>query len=273
MLKLETKLSGTARKRKRSLLGLRVLAAAAAASVTVCGLLAGDAGGSQTTPLASEPGVEQILERMMHADRLTTPQLRNYTSIRKYELENKRFGKKASMTVRMRFRNPGRKEFEVLEEHGSATIRSRVFRRMLATEVETSGDQLREATRITPQNYSFRLLGSETLEGRRSFILEATPRTKNAYLFRGKVWVDAEDWAISRIEGSPAKNPSAWVRRTVFVHRYGKFGPFWLPVHNHSETDVVVFGKTEVNIHYSGYEINHETDNPTTGGGPLSGAH
>lgn len=205
------------------------------------------------------PELEQILDRMMQVDRVTTPKLRDYTSLRKYRLENNRVGKRADMTVRLHFHYPGNKQFEVLEEHGSSIIRNRVLRRMLASEVEASGDALRDATQITPANYSFRLAGTEDLDGRKSYILEATPKSKNTYLFRGRIWVDAEDYAIAKLEGSPAQNPSFWIRRTVFVHRYAKFGPFWLAVSNHSETDALVFGRTDVQIDYFDYRINEDS--------------
>lgn len=223
---------------------------------------------SQSAP-ASTVEVQQILDRMMAADRATISKLRDYTSIRLYRLANQRFGKRADMTVRFHFQYPGLKKFEVLNEHGSGAIRSRVFRRMLASEVEASRDDLRDATQITPNNYSFRLVGSEDLDGRRSYVLEASPRTKNTYLFRGRIWVDAEDYAIAKIEGSPAQNPSFWIRRTAFVHRYAKFGPFWLAVSNRSETDVLVFGRTDVRIDYSDYRINQEpASGPSTGAAP-----
>lgn len=193
---------------------------------------------------------------MMEADRVVTPQLRHYTSTRRYWLENKRFGQRAEMTVRMTFRHPGQKEFEVISEKGSGAIRSRVFRKMIESEIEASSGEMRDATHITPRNYSFRLIGTEELEGRKAFVLEAVPKTKNKFLFRGKIWVDAEDYAIARIEGSPAQNPSFWVRKTTFVHRYAKFGPFWLAVSNASTTDVLVFGRTEVVIEYFDYRIN-----------------
>ncbi len=195
---------------------------------------------------------------MMEADRRVTPELRNYTSVRQYSLENLRFGNTAGITVQMSYRYPGHKEFRVLSEHGSGAIRTRVLRRMLDSELEAARDDLRDATQITPRNYSFRLIGVEELEGRKSFVLEATPKAKNSYLFRGKVWVDAEEYAIARIEGTPIQNPSFLIRRTSFVHRYGKFGPFWLAISNHSETDALVFGRTEVTIEYSDYRINQD---------------
>lgn len=206
-----------------------------------------------------EPTTESVLERMMEMDRCTTPALRGYTSIRHYHLENKRLGKTASMTVKLTFRYPGHKEFQVLSEQGSAIIRKRVLRKLLESELEASSDALREAPQITPRNYSFRLTGIEDLDGREAFVLEAIPKASNRYLFRGKVWVDADDYSIARVEGSPARNPSIWIRKTTFVHQYGKFGQFWLPVSNRSQTDVLIFGRTDLTIEYSDYVIETET--------------
>ncbi len=212
---------------------------------------------------SGDDAAEAVIARMMEADRTVKPQLRHYVSTRRYSLENKRFGQRAEMTVRMTFRYPGHKEFEVLSEKGSGAIRSRVFRKMLESEIEASSGEMREATQISQRNYNFRLLGSEELDGRQAFVLEAIPKTKNKFLFRGKIWVDAEDYAIARIEGSPAQNPSFWVRKTAFVHRYAKFGPFWLAVSNASTTDVLVFGRTEVVIEYYDYRVNEA---PAAGG-------
>jgi hypothetical protein len=70
---------------------------------------------------------------------------------------------------------------------------------------------------------------------------------------KGRVWVDAEDFAMVQIEGKPAKSPSFWIKSTSFVHRYEKCGPFWFPVSNHSTSDARLFGATEVTIEYFDY--------------------
>ena len=214
---------------------------------------------------ADEHSTEQVVARMMDVDKLLSPQLREYTSVRRYVLENKRFGKRAEMTVRLTFRYPGRKDFEVVSEQGSATIRKRVFRKMIESELEASQDDMRDTTRITPRNYSFRLTGSEALDGRKSFVLEAMPKTKSKYLFQGKIWVDAETYGIARIEGAPAQNPSFWIRKTAFAHQYKRFGPFWLAVLNTSSTDVLVFGKTDVRIEYFDYHVNEQPGQKPSG--------
>jgi len=204
----------------------------------------------------SDDPTEAIVNRMMEMEAQTSRQLQHYTSMRRYSLENKRFSQRAEMTVRLTFRSPGHKVFEVLTEKGSTAIRSRVFRRLLDSEVESTTENMREASQITPRNYLFRIVGSEDLDGRKSHILTATPKTKNKFLFEGKIWVDAESCGIARIEGSPAQNPSIWIRKTSFIHRYGRFGPFWMALSNTSLTDALIFGRTEVRIEYYDYKIN-----------------
>lgn len=182
--------------------------------------------------------------------------LQNYTATRRYVLDNKRFKKHAEMVVRMTYTAPGRKHFEVLSESGSSWIRNHVLRKMLEAELESSDDAQRNQTRITPQNYEFRSVGFESQQGRTFHVLEVKPRTPNKYLFQGRVWLDTEDAAVARIEGSPAQPPSFWTREIRFVHRYDKHGQFWLPTSNHSETQVRVFGTTTVHIDYFDYQIN-----------------
>lgn len=223
------------------------------------------AGAGNTACDPPSPTAEEVVARMTEADRIRTPLLNDYTSIRRYTVLNKRFGTRAAMTVRMTYHYPGSKRFEVLSESGSSSVRKQVFRKMLESEQEASGDKVREATQIASRNYSFRLAGTATVEGRRCYVLDAEPKSRNRFLFRGRVWVDSEEYAVIRIEASPAQSPSFWVRKTAFVHRYEKFGPFWLAVSNRSETDVLIFGHTEVQIEYSGYKFNQESGAPSAG--------
>lgn len=203
---------------------------------------------------------DEIVNRMISADAARMPRLKEYTSIRHYSLVNTRFETKAAMTVRMVYRRPGVKEFEILEQSGPGPVRTKVFKRMLDSEKEASNGAARAETQISPRNYAFRLLESKDVDGRKCFVLEAEPKTKNKLLFRGRVFIDAEDFAVARIEGSPAQSPSFWVTKTEFVHKYKKFGPFWLAVSNESDTDVRIFGRTRVSINYGEYAIQGEEE-------------
>ncbi len=209
------------------------------------------------------PAADEIVARMMAADDARTSKLEEYSSVRHYSLDNKRFGVRATMTARVSYRYPGVKTYEILEQSGPGAIRSKVFKRMLDTEVQASQGAGRQDTRMSPGNYAFHLLGRQVNDGRPCYELEVSPKTTNALLFRGKICVDAEDYAVVRMDGEPARNPSFWLRKTVITHRYAKFESFWLPVSNESASDVRIFGTTLVRIEYSGYQIGvREADPP-----------
>jgi hypothetical protein len=81
------------------------------------------------------------------------------------------------------------------------------------------------------------------------------PRTKDKFLYRGRIWVDAEDFAVVRLEAEPAKNPSFWTKKAEIVQVYMKVSDFWLPAYNHSVTAIRLGGHAELTIEYKDYEI------------------
>jgi hypothetical protein len=195
----------------------------------------------------------EIVERMVEADNERLAALAGYTGMRRYHFDNKRFNKRAEMTVRVACDSAGVKTFEVVAESGPGVARNRVIRKMVDAEQEASEKGEKQQTRIIPANYDFRLIGTETLDARDAYVLEISPKTKNKFLIRGRIWVDKEDFAIARIEGEPAKNPSFWITGVQVVHRYERTGRFWLPVTNVSHAKARVFGETDVAIEYFDY--------------------
>ena len=103
------------------------------------------------------------------------------------------------------------------------------------------------------------LLGKENFNQRATYVLAIAPKTHNKYLVEGRIWVDADEYAITRIEGKPAKNPSFWIKSVHFVHNYQKNGPFWLPVSDRSVSDARILGATELTIEYFDYAPNGTT--------------
>ena len=86
-------------------------------------------------------------------------------------------------------------------------------------------------------------------------MLSLQPKGNSKYLYRGKIWVDAKDFAVVRIEGQPNRNPSMWITRTDFAHEYRKVDGFWLPAKNHTETSVRFGGKSTLSIEYQDYKV------------------
>jgi len=113
----------------------------------------------------------------------------------------------------------------------------------------------REQTTMSPENYTFKFVAIEQGPEGKFYVLQVDPKIKNKFVYRGTIWVDTDDFAVARIEGKPAKNPSWWISSTAIHHRYTKIDRFWLPAHNESVTHVRVGGEAVLTIEYTDYKI------------------
>jgi hypothetical protein len=204
----------------------------------------------------AQPTAAEVVQRMAQADGRRNSAFCGYSGMRHYTLQNKRFNKRTEASVHVICTGTGAKSFQVVSETGSRLIGDRVIRKMVEAEAEASQIGEHEQNRILPKNYDFRLLGTEVADGRLNYVLEILPKTSYRFLVRGRIWVDAEEYAITRVEGSPAKNPSFWIRDVQIVLRYSRTGPFWLPLRNESRANARILGKTELTIDYFDYVVN-----------------
>jgi outer membrane lipoprotein-sorting protein len=195
-----------------------------------------------------------IVERVLQRDAVRKAQVNGYTATRHYIAVNKQ--RRAEMLVEISCTSNNEKTFTILSEEGSSAIRKHVFYKMLQEEIEASRRDTSGSTRITPDNYEFQLLGKEVMAGRPAYVLRVTPKNHSKYLINGRIWVDATDYSIVRIEGSPARNPSFWTHDVYFVHTYQKVGPFWFAASTHSMSVIRIFGEAELTIQDSHYTLN-----------------
>jgi hypothetical protein len=202
------------------------------------------------------PTGDEVVAKMMVRDSERQATLYGYTASRRYILQNQRHHKRAEMLVRMTCLRDGSKQFETISETGWGSARKHVFPRLLEAETEASRPGLRERSRLIPENYAFEMVGTEYVDERPAYVIAIAPKTPNKYLMQARIWIDADEYAIVRIEGKPAKNPSFWTKSVHFVHKYEKRGSFWFPVSDRSLTDVRIFGSTEVTIEYFDYAPN-----------------
>jgi len=208
------------------------------------------------------PSAEDVVAKMMESDAHRQSELTGYTANRRYVAVNKK--RRAEMLVRVSCDGNGAKHFSVVSEQGSGAIRKRVFEKLLSEETEASRRGTRNSTRLTPANYDFRIVGQETLETGPAYVLEVAPKTPNKYLINGKIWVDANDYSIVRIEGQPARNPSFWVHDVRFVHTYQKVGQFWFASSTDTTSQIRMFGGSELTIENVDYKLNPPNKSITT---------
>ena len=199
---------------------------------------------------------DQVVNRLAEMNQVRAKSLEGYSSLRTYHLECHCLSHKtADMVVRADYQAPNKKVFTILSESGSGTVRNRAFKKLLEAEQESMREDNQQRSAITLENYTFELSEYRKSDQDEFYVLEAEPRSKNKFLFRGRIWVDAKDFAITRVEGEPAANPSWWTLKTDFKRRYQKIGDFWLPESNESETKVRVFGTAFLTIEYREYQI------------------
>jgi len=193
---------------------------------------------------------------MVEMNKRRTEALRDYSSVRTYRLELRGLlHKKAEMKVKMTYQWPGKKDFTVLSQSGSAFLRKHVLKKLIEAENQASGRSEHRQSAITPRNYKFELAGYENNAQGHFYILKAVPRAKRKFLFKGRIRVNARNFAITRIEGQPAKSLSWWTTRVNFVYQYKKFGQFWLPALNKTVTHVRIFGRSFLTIDCKNYDL------------------
>jgi len=199
------------------------------------------------------PTADEIVARMAVHDLQRQSSIEGYSGMRRYVLENEKLKKRAEMLVKIKGDEDGTKHFEIVSEEGWKAAHKHVLHKMLESEAETSRPEIRASAKLTPENYDFEVVGTEQLAGRMAYVLGINPKRNEKNLFRGRIWVDAEDYALARAEGSPAKKPSFWTKSIHFVQVYQKCGSFWFPLSTQSVTEAHLFGTTDVNIDYFDY--------------------
>ena len=220
---------------------------------------------AQPANVSAPLSADEVIGRVVEMNDARAKALEGYSSVRTYHLECHCLShKKADMVVRIHYQAPNKKEFTIVSESGSGTVRDRVFKKLLEAEQEAMRDENQQRSAITPENYTFQMSDYEKTDTDEFYVLYAQPRSKNKFLFRGRMWVNAKDFAITRVEGQPAVSPSWWTVKTDFKRSYQKIGDFWLPESNESETKVRVLGTAVLSIEYRDYEITQ------AGGGTLA---
>jgi hypothetical protein len=131
-------------------------------------------------------------------------------------------------------------------------IQNRVFHKLLESEEQAGDANNRTRTELGPDNYTFSLAGTEG----KDYVLIVEPKQESRFLYRGKIWVDRQDFAVTRIEAQPARNPSFWTTKSLVHHTYQKLdNGFYLPKENKTVTSVRLGGVATLTIEYQSYQV------------------
>jgi outer membrane lipoprotein-sorting protein len=199
---------------------------------------------------------DNIIAKMLERNRFRNEHLQRYSAVRTYEIRNPEGKLAAQAVVHVDYWAPDKKRFDKTSEEGSRIVRHMVFDRLIQSETETSSGREHHDSAITSANYLFTLVGEEDLGPNHCFVLEATPKRKEKYLFEGKIWIESEDFAIVKIAGHPAKKPSFWINRADFVRQYQRIDGFWLPCRDETSVEVKMYGRRVFTVDHQKYVVN-----------------
>ena len=211
-----------------------------------------------TAPLS----VDQVVDNLVRKDAERAQALRHYESTRVYHLSYRGFpgDRDAEMIVEAAYDSPSTKNFKIISQKGSKLIIDRVFKRLLESEKEAAQPGMHARAQLNRDNYDFTLIGFESSgiepSGQNSqYVLAVYPKVKSKYVYRGKVWVDGTDFAVTRIAAEPAQNPSFWTKKSEIHHEYMKVQDFWLPRRNESVSYIRLGGRATLTIEYNNYRV------------------
>jgi len=205
------------------------------------------------------PTLAEIVERLAQAQSENHLAARPYTVLRDYELVN---GKKpessSQVQAEISYSPPNTKEYAIRAISGGG-MGERVVRRVL--EHETAMASSWKESALSEENYSFELLGKETVEGHDCYVLKLTPSRDSKDLVHGRAWIDAEEFNVRRVEGT-VKTPSWWLKRVEITMRFSQVMGMWLQTAFVAKAEVRFFGEhtlTAQDVQFRANEVAGET--------------
>jgi hypothetical protein len=199
---------------------------------------------------------DQLFDLMTESNGRRSAALFNYAVVRTYQVVDLQGKVHAAEIGRMEYRAPDQKTFVISSESGSGLVRRLALQPLIASEIQAAAGKQHHDSSITPANYTLHLLGQQQVGPYHCYVAEAVPKRRDKFLFDGKIWIDAQDYAVVRIEGHPAKKLSFWIEQADFIREYEKIDGFWLSRRDETFVRVRLYGKKVLTIDHQDYTVN-----------------
>ena len=206
-------------------------------------------------PLRPDVDEDKLFTELLAHNQQRDATLLGYTEQRTYKVTDTTGKVRAEESGQMEYHAPDKKTFVTSSESGSGMVRRMALKPLIASEIETTSGKQHHDSSISPANYTFELLGEQQVGPYRCFVVRATPKRQDKYLFEGKVWIDTQDYAVVRIAGHPAKKLSFWIERADFVREYQKIDGFWLSKKDETFVKVRMYGQKILIIDHQNYTV------------------
>jgi hypothetical protein len=195
---------------------------------------------------------------MIHAGEDNDARIRPYVVTRDYKLLAKEARVPASqVTAELTFVPPNLKSYAIQHTSGTS-MGEKIVRRILETQMAFAKDS--GSSDISQNNYGFRFIREEDMDGDHCYVLELIPRRKDKNLLRGTIWIDAKTYLLHRIEGEPVESSSWWLRDVRIVLLFGSVGEMWMQTSSQSTANVRIIGQYKM----ISQDVSYKIDQPST---------
>lgn len=187
---------------------------------------------------AKAPDLNAIVASMERANQQNPAKTRPYTVTRSYKLFHGEERQPVSETTAVvSFVPPSTKKYEIKQSSGISRGQQMV-RDILDLEIVPA----QSSSDISHNNYDFVFLQQEKLGDIPTYLLRMIPKRKEKNLLNGLVWIDTGTFRIQRIEGTPTKKPSWWIKSLYITLQYTDLHGLWLPTYMRAGATVRVAG-------------------------------
>ncbi len=163
----------------------------------------------------------------------------------------------AEMLVKTTYRRQTGKSYEIVSQSGSTFWRNEVLATLLDNEKHMSMPGNVETALINSANYEMTLDANarEQLNGRDCLVLDINPKRTSQFLFKGKVWVDARDFAIVLLKGRASKSAFFLASAAEVTRQYDQVSGLPMAIHAQATSASSLLGQTVVKIDYANYQL------------------
>ena len=223
-------------------------------------------------PAVDRLGKSELFSRLAARREWERTHINRLSAVRSYSVKTAKGKTLATEIVLAEYRAPHQETFTTKSGKGSEYIRSHIFHELMKFEADKIRLGKDGDNSIAPQNYDLEPIGEDTIGDAEYLIVRTIPRRRERDLFEGTIWIDKRTFAIIRITGDLAKNPSFWVKHVHFVRDYLRIGDYWLPSREQAVSQVRFFGQETLTVEYSDYSVNGANAGPLPSERPVPGA-
>ncbi|HMG85919.1 MAG TPA: hypothetical protein VK574_09245 [Terracidiphilus sp.] len=163
----------------------------------------------------------------------------------------------AEMLVKTTYTKQTGKSYEIVSQSGSSLWRNEVLLTLLDHEKRMSQPGNVQTALIDSANYEIKLDANprDRLNDRDCLVLDITPRRNSEYLFKGRLWVDAQDFAIVQLKGTASKSAFFLASAAEVSRQYDEMDALPMATHAEAVSGSALLGQTTVKIDYSNYQL------------------